>query len=222
MGRSKTTKFADNKANRHVIQPDKPLFGKLCGRWSDKYFNNDHDIVLELACGRGEYTIGLARRFPDRNFIGIDIKGARIWTGSQHALNENLLNAAFLRVHIQNLAEHFGPHEVSEIWIIHPDPRPKSSDERRRLTCTRFLDMYKQLIKPGGFLRLKTDNTGLYQYTLDVLQGRPDVHIHDATDDLYNSPLLAEHYNIKTKYEQEFLAEGNMIKYIKFSFKGHL
>ena len=222
MGRSKTAKFADNAANRYVLQPGKPLFDKLKGKWNKLYFHNDNDIVLELAWGRGEYTIGLARKFPDMNFVGVDIKGARIWAGSQQAEKENLLNAAFLRVHIQNLGDYFSNHEVSGLWIIHPDPRPKNSDERRRLTCPRFLEMYKQLIKPGGFLRLKTDNTGLYQYTMEVLQNRPDVHILNATDDLYNSTLLAEHYNIKTKYEQEFSAGGNMIKYIKFYFKGHL
>ncbi len=221
MGRGKTSKFADNNANINVIQDGKPFYSEIKGKWNQLYFKNQNDIVLELACGRGEYTTGLAERFPDKNYIGIDIKGARIWTGSQYASKAGLNNVAFLRTHIQNLENFFVVNEISEIWIIHPDPRPKDSDERRRITNNRFLHLYQKIIKPGGSIRLKTDNTGLYNYSLETLQYRSDVTILDFTEDLYNSKMLPEHHTIKTRYEQEFTAEGNMIKCIKFSFNDH-
>ncbi len=214
-------KFADNEANINVIQEGKPLFNKIRGRWNEAYFKNQNDIALELACGRGEYTTGLATLFPKKNFIGIDIKGARIWTGSQYAAKMGLRNVGFLRTNIQNIDDFFSENEISEIWIIHPDPRPKDSDERRRITNNRFLNLYKKIIKLRGLLHLKTDNTELYEYSLETLDNRQDIHILSYTDDLYHSKMMAEHYNINTRYEQEFTAEGNMIKYIKFSFINH-
>ena len=219
MGRSKTQKFIDNEASSNVIQPGKTLYEKISGNWNKSYFNNENDIVIELACGKGEYTIGLAQHFPGKNFIGIDIKGARIWSGSQKAQELKLNNVAFLRIHIQNLENHFKKNEISEIWIIHPDPRPKKSDERRRLTNNRFLDMYKRLIKSGGIVRLKTDNDLLYDYTLQTLKQRNDVEIVDTTENLYTSELNSEHFDINTKYEQKFSAEGHLIKYLKFYFQ---
>lgn len=219
MGRSKTQKFIDNEASSNVIQPGKTLYEKISGNWNKSYFNNENDIVIELACGKGEYTIGLAQHFPGKNFIGIDIKGARIWSGSQKAQELKLNNVAFLRIHIQNLENHFKKNEISEIWIIHPDPRPKKSDERRRLTNNRFLDMYKRLIKSGGIVRLKTDNDLLYDYTLRTLKQRNDVEIVDSTENLYASELNSEHFDINTKYELRFSAEGYLIKYLKFYFQ---
>ncbi len=220
MGRGKLLKFEDNTMSRNVIQHGEPLYESVKGNWNE-YFGNANPLVLELACGRGEYTTGLAQIFPQKNFIGIDIKGARIWNGSQVAKKNELVNAAFLRTHIQNLENHFKENEVSEIWIIHPDPRPKDSDERRRITNNRFLDMYKILIKPGGILRFKTDNTELYEYTLEVLRGRKDIRIADYTEDLYRSDMYNEHHGIRTKYEDEFTSDGHMIKSIKFSFENH-
>jgi len=219
VGRSKTQKFIDNEASSNVIQPGKTLYEKISGNWNKSYFNNENDIVIELACGKGEYTIGLAQHFPGKNFIGIDIKGARIWSGSQKAQELKLNNVAFLRIHIQNLENHFKKNEISEIWIIHPDPRPKKSDERRRLTNNRFLDMYKRLIKSGGIVRLKTDNDLLYDYTLRTLKQRNDVEIVDSTENLYASELNSEHFDINTKYELRFSAEGYLIKYLKFYFQ---
>lgn len=221
MGRSKTSKFADNSANKNVIQEDKSLYNKIKGKWNESYFKNQNNIVLEIACGRGEYTVGLAELFPGKNYIGIDIKGARIWTGSQRASNSGFTNVAFLRTHIQNLENFFAENEVSEIWIIHPDPRPKDSDERRRITNNRFLDIYRKIIKPGGTIRLKTDNTELYEYSLVTIKKRKDVTLSDFTENLYNSEMLAEHHSIKTRYEQEFAVEGNMIKCIKFYYNDH-
>ena len=218
MGRNKTEKFSDNDRRYNVVQSGKEFFENAKGNWNSTHFKNQNDIVLELACGRGEYTVGLAREFPDRNFVGVDIKGARIWSGSGTAEREGLENVAFLRTHIQNIEEYFSANEVSEIWIVHPDPRPKKSDRHRRLTHPRFLEIYKNIISKDGIIRLKTDNTGLYEYTLDVLNERNDIRNLEISNDLYNSPLYSEHYGIKTRYEEEFTAEGHDIKYLKFSF----
>jgi tRNA (guanine-N7-)-methyltransferase len=219
MGRSKAKKFSDNEARRNVVQQGKDFYLNSKGSWKSDHFNNKNDIVLELACGRGEYSVGLAGVFPEKNFIGIDIKGARIWNGSSIAVKEKLANVAFLRTHIQNIADHFEEDEISEIWIVHPDPRPKKSDRHRRLTHPRFLEIYRKLVRKDGLIRLKTDNTGLFEYTLEVLKERKDIRNLEYTDDLYNSPLNQEHYGIITRYEQEFTAEGHTIKYLKFSFK---
>lgn len=218
MGRSKTQKFADNDANPHIIQEGKPLYDKVKGKWAS-FFKNSHPISVELACGRGEYTTGLAKVNPDTNYIGVDLKGNRIWTGAQLALRDNLTNVGFLRTHIQNLESFFDHGEISELWIIHPDPRPKDSDERRRVTNNRFLDMYKRLVKPGGIIRFKSDNTGLYEYTMETLEARNDVHILDHTRDLYSSPMLQEHHGITTNYELKFVAEGQTVKVVKWVFK---
>ena len=220
MGKGKLLKFADNEASGNVIQSGNEFYESCKGNWS-KFFKNENPIVIELACGRGEYTTGLASEYKNKNFIGIDIKGARIWKGSQMAQKEGLLNVAFLRTHIQNLEAFFEEEEISEIWIIHPDPRPKDGDERRRITNHRFMDIYKLLIAPGGIIRFKTDNTQLYQYTLATLNDRKDVHISDFTEDLYKSKMNEEHHGIRTRYEEEFTAEGQMIKCIKFSFNNH-
>ena len=136
MGRSKSKKFEDNNARRNVIQPGKELFNDIKGNWNKLYFKNQNDIVLELACGRGEYTVGLAQIFQEKNFIGIDIKGSRIWSGSSKAIENKLENVAFLRIHIQNLNQYFEEDEAAGIWIIHPDPRPKKSDQHRRATLS--------------------------------------------------------------------------------------
>jgi len=221
MGRGKLLKFKDNDANENVIQDGKPSFNSIKGCWKD-HFGNSNPIVLELACGRGEYTIGLGSIYPGKNYIGVDIKGARIWNGSQMAIENGLSNAAFLRTHIQNLENFFEENEISEIWIIHPDPRPKDSDERRRITNNRFLDMYKRLMKPDGIIQFKTDNTNLYEYTLETLKNRLDISIIDYTADLYRSDMNPDHHGIKTRYEEEFTSAGQMIKGIKFSYIDHI
>lgn len=219
MSRQKMARFADNARRDNVIEPGKELFEKIKGKWHEQYFKNSNDITLELACGRGEYTVGLARIFPDKNFIGIDVKGDRIWKGSGIAIEEELSNAAFLRVHILELTSFFEPGEVSDIWITFPDPRPKDRDEKRRITNPRYLDLYKALIKPGGTIFFKTDNTGLFEYTLEELKGREDVENLTYTFDLYHSELKPECYDIRTRYEQKFNEQGNDIKYLRFNFK---
>jgi len=218
MGRSKLDKFKDNAASDYIIQPGKDMYELIKGNWRQMYFKNSHPLVLELACGRGEYTIGLARKFPDKNFVGVDIKGPRIWRGMKTAEAENLTNTGFLRGHIQNLDDYFEHDEVNEIWITFPDPRPKGRDERRRLTHPRFIDMYRRILKPGGWMYLKTDNTGLFDYTLEVVQKLKGIEQLTYTHDLYNSTLLEEHHGIQTTYEKRYLVDGIKINYLKFRF----
>lgn len=218
MSRQKTKKFADNARRMNIVEPGKPQYLNLKGKWNEEFFQNENPITLELACGRGEYTVGLSRLFPQENFLGVDLKGDRIWKGSGIAEEEELHNAGFLRIHIQNLEEHIGHNEISGIWIMFPDPRPKDRDERRRLTCPRFLEIYKNLLKPGSWVRLKTDNTGFYQYTKEVLAGRSDIRDLQFTEDLYNSEMRADCHDIITRYEEMFHSEENNIKYLKFRF----
>jgi tRNA (guanine-N7-)-methyltransferase len=216
--RSKVKRFSDNQERDNVIEPDKEIAKAIKGNWRQLYFKNDHPIVVELACGRGEYTIGMAKLFPEKNFIGVDIKGDRIWKGSSIAIEENLTNAAFLRTKILMIENFLEPDEVDEIWITFPDPRPRKRDIRRRLTSPRFLEIYKSLMKPGRKLYLKTDNIQLFEYTLEVLQSRDDVINLECTYDLYNSPMAPEAFGIKTKYEKKFNAEGEDIKFLRFQF----
>ncbi|MES2389322.1 MAG: tRNA (guanosine(46)-N7)-methyltransferase TrmB [Bacteroidota bacterium] len=217
MSRRKLKKFAENLDNNHIVQPGKPLYENIKGRWNADQFGNNNPIVLELACGRGEYTVGLAREFPDRNFIGVDIKGNRIWTGAKTAEADGLKNAAFLRIRIQNLLQFFEPGEVSEIWITFPDPRPRGRDEKRRLTYPRFLKIYRELLPSEGRVHLKTDNTFLFNYTLETLALCPVSNL-EFTHNLYTSEWAQEHHGIKTRYEEMFTAKGEDIKYLRFKF----
>lgn len=216
--RGKLRRFAENENNRNVLQPGKAIYEKIRGYWQEQYFKNTNDIVVELACGRGEYTIGLARLFNNKNFIGVDIKGDRMWKGSSLAIQENLDHVAFLRTEILLLEKLFAQGEISEIWITFPDPRPKDRDEKRRLTSPRYLEIYKRLLKSGGTIRLKTDNTGLYDYTLEMLKSREDIVNLHFTNDLYYSELKPECFNIRTRYEQKFNDQGHDIKYLRFEF----
>ena len=147
-----------------MIEPGKEIFESIRGNWRRDFFQNDHDIVVELACGRGEYSTGLGSIFKEKNFIGVDIKGNRIWVGSKKARLEGLDNVAFLRTQIDHLTKFFEPGEINEIWIVFPDPRPKNSDEHRRLTSPKYLEIYKNLIDTGGTIHFKTDNSGLFEY----------------------------------------------------------
>ena len=219
MSRQKKRRFADNLLRKNVIEPGKHLYDTIKGKWSSEYFQNDHPITLELGCGKGEYTVGLARHFGDRNFVGIDIKGDRIWVGSGMAESENLENVAFLRTQLQFLTKFFDENEVDEIWLTFPDPRPKDRDEKRRLTFPAFMELYRQVLKEDGWFRFKTDNTFLFDYTLEQIQsGNIKVKNLSFTHDLYESELLAEHHGIQTKYEKMFSLLGETIKYMKFQF----
>lgn len=214
MGRAKLKRFAVVAENRNVIEPGKELFTSIRGNWHE-YFGNQNDIVLELGCGRGEYSTGLGAIYPNKNFVGIDLKGARLWKGSTVAVENNLTNVAFLRTQIQNIDSFFVENEVSEIWITFPDPRPKESDEKRRLTSPRFLKLYRSIMKKGGVLNFKTDNLPLFEYTLDEVLPNQEIADLEFTKDLYNSPLLAEHYNIQTTFEKRYLGNGEKINYLR-------
>lgn len=214
----KQERFRIIEERENVLERSKPLYQAIRGKWNELYFKNNHPITLELACGRGEYTIGLAGQFPDRNYIGIDIKGERIWKGSTWAVEQGLPNVAFLRTQILLIENFFKENEADEIWITFPDPRPRKRDMKRRLTSPRFLEMYKKLLKPGGYIRIKTDNTGLYNYTLEVLAERTDITDLKFTDNLYQSDLRPECFDIKTRYEEEFASKGELIKYLRFKF----
>lgn len=209
-------KVIEERAN--VIERTKDIYDKIKGKWHDSYFKNDRPITLELACGRGEYSVNLAKAFPAKNFIGVDIKGERIWKGSTLALEQNLSNVAFLRTPILLIENFFVPGEVDEIWITFPDPRPRKRDVKRRLTSPRYLDAYKRMVKPGSYIRLKTDNTALFEYTLETIQERNDIHDLRWTSDLYEDALRPECFDIKTRYEEHFSAKGEKIKYLRFHF----
>lgn len=218
MSRKKLVRFAQNEVNPNVVQAGKPIFEQIKGQWNALQFANNQPLVVELACGRGEFTLGLGRQYPNQNFIGVDIKGSRIWKGSSSATAEGIHTVAFLRTQIQQLQDFFAPGEISELWITFPDPFPRDGDEKRRLTSPKFLEMYKQLVKAGGLIHFKTDNTGLYEYTDLVLKDRPDCQIHFNTADFYESELRDAHLGIKTRYEKIFSDKGEKIKYIQFSF----
>lgn len=218
MSRKKLQRFKENEENRNVVQEGKEIFEKIKGNWKAFQFENEKPITVELACGRGEFTVGLARQYPHRNFIGVDIKGSRIWKGSTIAIQEGLENVAFLRTQIQLLEKFFAEGEIAELWITFPDPFPRDGDEKRRLTSPRFLDMYRPMIQKDGTVHFKTDNTGLFDYTLELLKSREDINLIFHTHDFYSSDLKDEHYGIKTRYEKIFSDKGEKIKYLKFRF----
>lgn len=218
MSRRKLERFKENEVNRNVVQPGKEIFEKIKEKWNSLQFENENPIVVELACGRGEFTVGLARYYPGKNFIGVDIKGSRIWKGSTIAISEGLENVAFLRTQIQLLDKYFSTCEISELWITFPDPFPREGDEKRRLTSPKFLEMYKPLLKKDGIIHFKTDNTGLFDYSLDLVNERDDCQVMLHTHDFYESLWKDEHHGIKTKYETLFSEKGEKIKYLKFKF----
>lgn len=185
----------------------------LKGQWRQRYFKNTAPLILELACGRGEYTLGLAQRYPTTNFIGVDVKGARIWKGAKFALTQGLTNVAFLRTRIEQLQVFVAPQEVDEIWITFPDPFLKK--ERRRLTAPRFLHLYRQILKPTGIVHLKTDDPTLYEFTLETLatENCPILYHHH---DIYANALFHPDLELKTYYEQMHLANSKTIKYVQF------
>jgi tRNA (guanine-N7-)-methyltransferase len=194
----------------------------LKGKWK-VHFKNDHPIVLELGCGKGEYTVGLAQKYRGTNFIGVDIKGNRIWVGARSALEKKLDNVAFLRTRIDQVDAAFSKDEVSAIWITFPDPQPTQKREKKRLTSPRFLERYKKFLKPGGIIHLKTDSELLYDYTLELVQ-KNKYTLLDHTNDLYASAddeKRMDVKSIKTYYEERFLREGKKITYLCFRFSDH-
>ncbi len=217
MGKNKLERFAENLTFDNLFQipyeqiRDKPFF--LRGRWKEDYFKNNNPIVLELGCGKGEYTVGLAQKHKEKNFIGMDIKGARLWRGCKTAFDNQMNNVAFLRCHIQMIESFFAPEEVQEIWITFCDPQIKN--ENKRLTCPRFLERYSKILSKEGFLYLKTDSEELYEYTSQMLKEEGHRIIFE-TSDLYNTDVEDEVKEIQTFYEKMYLNYGKTIKYIKF------
>ena len=192
-----------------------PPYKPMAGHWRDSFFHNDHPIVLELGCGRGEYTVGLAQKYPHKNFIGVDIKGARMWAGAKQAVQQGLTNAAFLRTNIEFITSFFAKDEVDEIWITFCDPQMKKAT--KRLTSTWFMQRYQQIVKPGGLIHLKTDSPFLYTYTTEMLRLNP-YPVLANTDDLYGNPsdAFSDARSLRTHYEQQWLDRGMTIKYIEW------
>lgn len=217
--KNKLQRFAENLTFDNLFQYNYEqlinLPFELKGRWKEDFFLNDHPITLELGCGKGEYTVGLAERYPGRNFIGFDIKGARLWKGLTMARQKGLGNVAFVRTKIDNINFFFESEEVSEIWITFPDPQPQLSRARKRLTSPLFLDRYRGILKPGGIIHLKTDSDLLYEYTLEVIREK-SLPLHYHTNDLYAIGDEMEVKSLRTYYEQIWLSQGLTIKYIRF------
>lgn len=218
MAKNKLKKFAEIEQLPCVLQYPRPalLSGGFPhkGKWRETLFGNSNPVVLELGCGKGEYTVGLALKHPHKNFIGIDIKGARIWSGAKTVASDNILNAKFLRTEIENLLSFFEQGEVDEIWITFPDPQMQK--HRKRLTSTRFLEMYSKILKPAGVIHLKTDSPFLFEYTKRVAELN-NCQVHQITDDLYGSGNADPETSIKTFYESQWLSRGKKIKLISFS-----
>lgn len=217
MGKNKLQKFDDMAGYPHVFQyPFAALQEKgfeMKGKWNPLFFKNDRPIVLELGCGKGEYTVGLGKLFPEKNFIGVDIKGARMWSGAKEALESGMQNVAFLRTSIELISCFFAPGEVSEIWITFPDPQMKKVN--KRLTSTRFMRMYREILSGEGIIHLKTDSNFMYTYTCEMVRANR-YPVLFSTDDLYHSGLADAILSIRTYYEQQWLERGLNIKYIRF------
>lgn len=217
MSKNKLSKFAEIKVLPNVVEVSYAELQKgphaLRGTWNKSFFGNDHPLVLELGCGKGEYTVGLAESYPHKNFIGIDIKGARIWTGAVTAQQKNLRNAAFLRTYVELLPSFFEAGEVDEIWITFPDPQMKKY--RKRLTSTVLLSHYCRFLNPGGVVHLKTDSNFLYRYTSELVHLN-GFQIIAETDNLYDSEFADDILGIKTYYEEQWLSRGIAIKYLQF------
>lgn len=217
MGKNKLAKFANMEEYPHVFQfPFSVLQEKgftMKGKWNQEFFKNDNPIVLELGCGKGEYTVGLAKLFPNKNFIGVDIKGARMWTGAKQSLEDGMTNVAFLRTHIELINKFFDKREISEIWITFPDPQMNKTS--KRMTSTRFMKMYREILTESGIVHLKTDSNFMFTYTCEMIKVNK-LPVLYQTDDLYHSDLVDDILKIQTFYEQQWLARGLNIKYVKF------
>lgn len=224
MGKDKLRRFEENKTFSNLFQADFCDVAQedyaLKGKWASHVFKNDRPIILELGCGKGEYTLALARRNPSLNYMGVDIKGARLWRGAKTALNESLPNVAFLRTRIELIDRFFAPNEIAEIWITFPDPQPKR--ENKRLTCPRFLERYLTFLQPSALIHLKTDSRELHDYTVETAQTLPQFRLEFANPDIYKEGPLPESdiLSVQTFYEAQFRAQGKPITYLRMVVTG--
>ena len=219
MGRKKLWRLAELEEFNNLIQfTDQPKQDdfRFHGTWGKDYFKNANPITLELACGKGDYTIALAEKHPDRNYIGIDMKGPRLWSGCVAAQERGLTNVAFLRIEILDLTHYFAKDEINEIWITFPDPFLKNGSANKRLTATRYLNAYKQVIKEGATIHLKTDSTPLFEFSLRSLRKNRCI-LEETVDDVHDKEERHDDLYIKTNYEQKHLADNRIIKYVRFS-----
>lgn len=216
MGQKKLHRFDELKTFSNVLQYPEGVKGN----WN-KFFQNDHPVILELACGKGEYAIGLGQMHPQQNYVGVDIKGNRIWVGAKKAFQKNLTNVAFLRTEIDKIPEYFAPAEVSEIWIIFPDPQPRTGKAKKRLTHPKFLRLYEQILKKNASIHLKTDSRDLYNFTRLVIN-RYGCRLLTDIDDISNIPELPDELKIKTHYEALDIAQSSRVHYLKFSLPEQL
>ena len=211
MAQKKLIRFKEIKTFSNVLEYPENMGGK----WKD-FFKNENPVILELACGKGEYTVGLAELYPGKNFIGVDIKGNRLWAGAKIALNKNITNAAFLRTQIDKIDQYFKNGEVDEIWITFPDPYLRTSKARKRLTHPKFLRLYKRFLKPNGLIHLKTDSPDLYKFTKTVID-LYDLKIIADLNDLYKNETISEELKIKTHYESLDIAKSHTVFYLCFA-----
>ena len=221
MGKNKLRRFEENKTFEKLFQPFIDFHSPdhdLKGKWNEKVFLNANPIVLELGCGRGEYTVGMAQKYPKKNFIGVDIKGARLWRGAKTTHDDKILNTAFLRIRIELIEKFFAENEISEIWITFPDPQPRESKENKRLSSPHFLEKHKRMLKEKGLLHLKTDSKELFDFTFDVLKKEKGI-LKFCTHDLYHSSTSYPDLLIQTTYEKIFLKENKPICYLCFEFE---
>ncbi|MFI5217980.1 MAG: tRNA (guanosine(46)-N7)-methyltransferase TrmB [Bacteroidia bacterium] len=220
MGKNKLKRWAEMETFSNVFQPVIDFHSpdsELKGNWNATIFKNNNPVVLELGCGKGEYTVGLAQRYTEKNFIGVDIKGARMWRGAKTSAENNSKNVAFLRTRIELIEKFFGANEISEIWFTFPDPQPQISRENRRLTSPHFLEKYKHMLTSKGLIHLKTDSLRLFDYTIEVLKNQKGKFLF-CSHDLYQTEGFNNDLSIQTTYEKIFRKEGKNICYLCFEF----
>lgn len=216
MGHKKLVRFAELNTFPNVLQFPK----EIKGNWNN-HFHNNNPITLELACGKGEYAVGLSEMHPEHNFIGVDLKGNRLWVGAKKALEKKMDNVAFLRIQIDQLTDYFSNNEVAEIWITFPDPQLRLSKAKKRLTHPKFLRLYQQVIKPGGLIHLKTDSPDLYHFTKKVIELYDCKLLADYAD-VYSQENISPELQLKTHYESLDIAQSNRIHYLCFSLPAQL
>ncbi|MGB2138335.1 MAG: tRNA (guanosine(46)-N7)-methyltransferase TrmB [Flavobacteriales bacterium] len=221
MAKNKLRKFSQMAEYPNVFQPtfeDLKSGFSIQGKWKSEVFKNDNPLVVELGCGKGEYSVGLAKKYPEKNFLGVDVKGARMWKGASDAVHEGISNVAFLRTRIEFIEYCFAKSEVDEIWITFPDPQIKKKRAKNRLTHPVFLERYSNILQDSGLIHLKTDSQFLHGYTLGIIEGHQH-HLEDAEHDIYNAVLQRDNMEIKTHYEQLFLEKNMPITYLRFRLK---